>query len=175
MPENIVAILPELGVAIARALAPRPQVLLCDEPTSALDSETTRELLQTLRDINHALGVTIVIVTHELSVVEALCRHVAILERGALWSLKANSSATSPCSITATRSHRVPSTCNSWLTMTIVTPSWRLMSRRVSSRPRVVSGSSADVGSSHSSTAGWLASARAIATRCFWPPESWAG
>jgi D-methionine transport system ATP-binding protein len=71
-------------VAIARALAPRPQVLLCDEPTSALDSETTRELLQTLRDINRQLGVTIVIVTHELSVVEALCRNVAILERGEL-------------------------------------------------------------------------------------------
>ncbi|MDM0014418.1 ATP-binding cassette domain-containing protein [Variovorax sp. J22P168] len=71
-------------VAIARALAPRPQVLLCDEPTSALDSETTRSLLETLRDINQKLGVTIVIVTHELSVVEVLCRQVAILEQGRL-------------------------------------------------------------------------------------------
>ena len=71
-------------VAIARALAPRPQVLLCDEPTSALDSETTRELLQTLREINQKIGVTIVIVTHELPVVEMLCRQVAILEQGAL-------------------------------------------------------------------------------------------
>jgi len=71
-------------VAIARALAPRPQVLLCDEPTSALDSETTRSLLETLRDINLKLGVTIVIVTHELSVVEVLCRQVAILEQGRL-------------------------------------------------------------------------------------------
>lgn len=71
-------------MAIARALSPRPQVLLCDEPTSALDSETTRELLQTLRDINQKIGVTIVIVTHELSVVEVLCRHVAILEKGEL-------------------------------------------------------------------------------------------
>ncbi|MES1163807.1 MAG: ATP-binding cassette domain-containing protein [Rhizobacter sp.] len=71
-------------VAIARALAPRPQVLLCDEPTSALDSETTRALLETLRDINQKLGVTIVIVTHELSVVEVLCRQVAILEQGRL-------------------------------------------------------------------------------------------
>lgn len=69
-------------VAIARALAPRPQVLLCDEPTSALDTETTRALLQTLRDINQKIGVTIVIVTHELSVVELLCRHVAIMEHG---------------------------------------------------------------------------------------------
>jgi D-methionine transport system ATP-binding protein len=71
-------------VAIARALAPRPQVLLCDEPTSALDSETTRALLETLRDINQKIGVTIVIVTHELSVVEVLCRNVAILEKGRL-------------------------------------------------------------------------------------------
>ena len=71
-------------VAIARALAPRPQVLLCDEPTSALDSETTRELLHTLQGINEKIGVTIVIVTHELSVVDALCRHVAILEQGQL-------------------------------------------------------------------------------------------
>ncbi|WP_431111335.1 methionine ABC transporter ATP-binding protein [Variovorax paradoxus] len=71
-------------VAIARALAPRPQVLLCDEPTSALDTETTRALLETLRDINQKIGVTIVIVTHELSVVEVLCRNVAILEKGRL-------------------------------------------------------------------------------------------
>ncbi|CAN7311363.1 ATP-binding cassette domain-containing protein [Variovorax sp. LjRoot84] len=71
-------------VAIARALAPRPQVLLCDEPTSALDSETTSALLETLRDINRKIGVTIVIVTHELPVVEVLCRQVAILENGRL-------------------------------------------------------------------------------------------
>lgn len=71
-------------VAIARALAPRPKVLLCDEPTSALDSETTQELLATLRDINQKLGVTIVIVTHELQVVELLCQKVAILEQGEL-------------------------------------------------------------------------------------------
>ncbi|MFV5213805.1 methionine ABC transporter ATP-binding protein [Azonexus caeni] len=71
-------------VAIARALAPRPDVLLCDEPTSALDSETTRSLLQTLREINRELGVTIVIVTHELAVVDQLCSHVAVLEHGRL-------------------------------------------------------------------------------------------
>lgn len=71
-------------VAIARALAPRPQVLLCDEPTSALDSETTRSLLETLRDIQQKTGVTIVIVTHELSVVEVLCSEVAIVENGRL-------------------------------------------------------------------------------------------
>lgn len=71
-------------VAIARALAPRPAVLLCDEPTSALDAETTRTVLDTLREINERLGVTIVIVTHELAVVQALCRHVAVLEQGCL-------------------------------------------------------------------------------------------
>lgn len=71
-------------VAIARALAPRPVVLLCDEPASALDNETTRSLLQTLREINAELGVTIVIVTHELSVVDQLCRNVAVLEHGHL-------------------------------------------------------------------------------------------
>ncbi|MDQ8035223.1 ABC transporter ATP-binding protein [Bordetella genomosp. 1] len=69
-------------VAIARALASEPAVLLCDEPTSALDTETTRSLLAVLRDINQRLGVTIVIVTHELAVVRALCRHVAVLEDG---------------------------------------------------------------------------------------------
>jgi D-methionine transport system ATP-binding protein len=69
-------------VAIARALAPRPKVLLCDEPTSALDAETTRSVLQTLREINDKLGVTIVIVTHELSVVHELCDRAAVVEGG---------------------------------------------------------------------------------------------
>ena len=69
-------------VAIARALASEPAVLLCDEPTSALDPETTRSVLGVLRDINRRLGVTIVIVTHELAVVRALCRHVAVMENG---------------------------------------------------------------------------------------------
>ena len=69
-------------VAIARALAPRPEVLLCDEATSALDSETTRSVLDTLRNVNRRLGVTVLIVTHELSVVRALCRKVAVMEGG---------------------------------------------------------------------------------------------
>ncbi|WWT74033.1 methionine ABC transporter ATP-binding protein [Lautropia mirabilis] len=71
-------------VAIARALAPEPSVLLCDEPTSALDTETTRSVLATLKEINQRLGVTIVIVTHELSVVLALCRQAAVVEQGLL-------------------------------------------------------------------------------------------
>ncbi|USX16846.1 ATP-binding cassette domain-containing protein [Oxalobacteraceae bacterium OTU3CAMAD1] len=71
-------------VAIARALASGPAVLLCDEPTSALDAETTRALLATLRDINHRLGVTIVIVSHELSVIGEICNRVAVIEDGAI-------------------------------------------------------------------------------------------
>ncbi|SHH62299.1 D-methionine transport system ATP-binding protein [Massilia sp. CF038] len=70
--------------AIARALASRPAVLLCDEPTSALDAQTTRALLDTLRDINDRLGVTIVIVSHELSVLGAICNRVAVIEEGKL-------------------------------------------------------------------------------------------
>ncbi len=70
--------------AIARALASRPAVLLCDEPTSALDTETTRSLLDTLRQINDHLGVTIVIVSHELAVLGAICNRVAVIEDGAL-------------------------------------------------------------------------------------------
>jgi D-methionine transport system ATP-binding protein len=71
-------------VAIARALASKPAVLLCDEPTSALDPDTTRALLATLRDINRRLGVTIVIVSHELAVLGAICNRVAVLEDGAI-------------------------------------------------------------------------------------------
>jgi D-methionine transport system ATP-binding protein len=67
-------------VAIARALATNPTVLLCDEPTSALDSLTTQNILQLLRDINQKLGVTILIITHELSVVRAICHRTAVLD-----------------------------------------------------------------------------------------------
>jgi D-methionine transport system ATP-binding protein len=69
-------------VAIARALATRPSILLCDEPTSALDPQTTRSVLEVLKDINARFGVTIVIVTHEMAVVRALCRNVAAMEHG---------------------------------------------------------------------------------------------
>lgn len=69
-------------VAIARALATRPQVLLCDEPTSALDPHTAREVLEVLRDINARLGITIVLVSHSLAAVRALCGRVAVMEAG---------------------------------------------------------------------------------------------
>jgi D-methionine transport system ATP-binding protein len=69
-------------VAIARALASQPEILLCDEPTSALDAETTRALLDTLREVNAGLGVTIVIVSHELPALGAICNRVAVIEDG---------------------------------------------------------------------------------------------
>jgi D-methionine transport system ATP-binding protein len=71
-------------VAIARALASGPAVLLCDEPTSALDAETTRQILRTLADVRQRLGVTVVIVSHELDVLAALCDRVAIVEDGVI-------------------------------------------------------------------------------------------
>lgn len=69
-------------VAIARALATEPKVLLCDEATSALDPNTTHSILQLIRDINRKLGITVVIITHQMSVVEEICRNVAILDNG---------------------------------------------------------------------------------------------
>jgi D-methionine transport system ATP-binding protein len=69
-------------VAIARALATNPKVLLCDEATSALDPNTTHSILQLIRDINKKLGITVIIITHQMSVVEEICNHVAILDEG---------------------------------------------------------------------------------------------
>ncbi|RCX20617.1 D-methionine transport system ATP-binding protein [Fontibacillus phaseoli] len=71
-------------VAIARALAHRPSLLLCDEPTSSLDPGTTAEILDVLRHINKTLGVTIVIVTHEMDVVKEVCHAVSVVEQGRL-------------------------------------------------------------------------------------------
>ena len=71
-------------VAIARALAVNPKVLLCDEATSALDPQTTQEILDLLKSLNKKLGLTIVIITHEMAVVKDICSKVAILERGNL-------------------------------------------------------------------------------------------
>ena len=71
-------------VGIARALAANPDVLLCDEATSALDSETTASVLALLETINRQLGLTIVLITHQLEVVKTLCDHAALLEAGEL-------------------------------------------------------------------------------------------
>ena len=69
-------------VAIARALASDPKVLMCDEATSALDPTTTRSILRLIQDINKRLGITAIIITHEMSVIEEICSHVAILDHG---------------------------------------------------------------------------------------------
>ena len=69
-------------IAIARALATDPKVLLCDEATSALDPNTTHSILTLIKDINRKLGITVVVITHQMSVVEEICDHVAILDGG---------------------------------------------------------------------------------------------
>ncbi|RXM39391.1 DL-methionine transporter ATP-binding subunit [Chryseobacterium sp. CH21] len=71
-------------VAIARALANDPHLLLCDEATSALDPATTQSILQLLRDINQRLGITILLITHEMEVIKAVCNHVAVINKGKL-------------------------------------------------------------------------------------------
>lgn len=69
-------------IAIARALATNPKVLLCDEATSALDPKTTHSILQLIKEINQRLGITVIIITHQMSVVEEICNRVAILDNG---------------------------------------------------------------------------------------------
>ena len=69
-------------VAIARALATDPKILLCDEATSALDPQTSKSILDLLKDINTKLGITIVVITHQMSVVTEICDRVAIVENG---------------------------------------------------------------------------------------------
>lgn len=71
-------------VAIARALATNPKILLCDEATSALDPQTTGSILSLLKEINETLGITIVIITHQMSVVTDICHKVAIIDNGRL-------------------------------------------------------------------------------------------
>ena len=69
-------------VAIARALANDPNVLLCDEATSALDPQTTKSILHLLKQLNETLGITIVLITHEMTVVKEICHRVAVMEHG---------------------------------------------------------------------------------------------
>lgn len=69
-------------VAIARALATHPKILLCDEATSALDPQTTQSILSLIRDIHDKLGITVIVITHQMSVVEQICTKVAILDQG---------------------------------------------------------------------------------------------
>ncbi len=69
-------------IAIARALATNPRVLLCDEATSALDPKTTQSILELIRQINRDTGITVIVITHQMSVVQEICNRVAILEHG---------------------------------------------------------------------------------------------
>ncbi|MDI3534586.1 MAG: D-methionine transport system ATP-binding protein [Thermosediminibacterales bacterium] len=69
-------------VGIARALANDPKLLLCDEATSALDPQTTKSILALLKQINKTLGITIILITHEMSVIKEICNRVAVIERG---------------------------------------------------------------------------------------------
>jgi len=69
-------------VAIARALANDPQILLCDEATSALDPKTTISILELLKEVNESLGITMVVITHEMQVIKEICNKVAVMEDG---------------------------------------------------------------------------------------------
>lgn len=71
-------------VAIARVLASDPEIILCDEATSALDPQTTKSILDLLKDINLKYGITIVVITHAMSVIQGICNHVAVLDHGNL-------------------------------------------------------------------------------------------
>ncbi len=72
-------------VAIARALANKPKILLCDEPTSSLDPNTTADILRVLEDINRSLGVTVVIVSHEMDVIKSICHRVTVMADGEIY------------------------------------------------------------------------------------------
>ena len=69
-------------VAIARALAANPEVLFCDEATSSLDPQTTRAILALIRDLQRRLGITVVLITHQMEVIREICQHVAVLDEG---------------------------------------------------------------------------------------------
>ena len=69
-------------VGIARALANSPRILLCDEATSALDPDTTEQILELLREINQRLGITIVMITHQMEVVQKICTRMAVMSDG---------------------------------------------------------------------------------------------
>jgi D-methionine transport system ATP-binding protein len=71
-------------VGIARALASNPQILLCDEATSALDPQTTKSILELIKDINHKLKLTVVVITHEMQVIKEICDKVAVIDKGVI-------------------------------------------------------------------------------------------
>jgi D-methionine transport system ATP-binding protein len=98
-------------VGIARALASNPRVLLCDEATSALDPQTTHSILALLKELNKKLGITIVIITHEMQVIKSICSHAAVMdagtivEQGAVFDIFANPQETITRNFVAATSH----------------------------------------------------------------------
>ena len=101
-------------VGIARALATGPEILLCDEATSALDPETTHSILQLLRDINRTLGITVVLITHEMSVIREIADQVLVLEQGriaelgAVWQVFGNPQHAATRALLAPLQHGLP-------------------------------------------------------------------
>ncbi len=101
-------------VGIARALVHEPQILLCDEATSALDPESTQAILALLRDINRRLGLTIVLITHEMEVIHEICHRVVVLERGRIveegpvWQVFGNPQHEVTRTLLGTRQHDLP-------------------------------------------------------------------
>ena len=93
-------------VAIARALASNPEMLLCDEATSALDPMTTQSILELLKKINAELGITVVLITHEMAVIRQICNKVAILDGGKLVEQGTVDDVFMPVSYTHLRRHR---------------------------------------------------------------------
>jgi len=101
-------------VGIARALVHRPEILLCDEATSALDPETTEQILALLRDINKQLGLTVVLITHDMAVIEEACDRVLVLdqgqvkEQGLVWRIFADPQAEATLSLLRPLRKRLP-------------------------------------------------------------------
>ena len=105
-------------VAIARALATNPKVLLCDEATSALDPKTTHSILELIREINRKMGITVIVITHQMSVVQEICNRVAILENGEVVEEGDVSEVFSRPKASATRSLVFPEMADSVSTLT---------------------------------------------------------
>lgn len=122
-------------VGIARALVHDPQILLCDEATSALDPETTESILALLRDINQRLGLTIILITHEMAVIRAICDRVVVLEggqvveQGPVWQVFGNPRHEVSRTLLAPLQHGLPEELRARLRSTPATPGAALVLR----------------------------------------------
>ncbi|MBD8731722.1 methionine ABC transporter ATP-binding protein [Pseudomonas sp. CFBP 13710] len=122
-------------VGIARALVHDPQILLCDEATSALDPETTESILALLRDINQRLGLTVILITHEMAVIRAICDRVVVLEggqvveQGPVWQVFGNPQHEVSRTLLAPLQHGLPEELRARLRSTPATPGAALVLR----------------------------------------------